>query len=301
MKTIFSRRMFSFLFLFVAILLFAHAAFADGSGCISGDCENGWGTYRWDNGDQYKGNWQNGQKQGYGTTAYVNGDTYCGDWENDKKNGWGTYTWASGRKYIGQWKDGNREGQGTEYDAQGAIALQGKWENDVYVPASENEQSVDQTHPVEMPALTDKLAVGMTKGEILDILGSTTNSPYKSGATIDTSKNFWEYFSVDIFKSIAIYFENNKAKTIDLIVSDEKKADETTVSNNIDKVQKGQTIKEMLSILGFPESITRTASSNYCQYDMGGSFYTIYLTSDGLVDSVKKTEKSWDDDYDWYW
>ena len=301
MNTIFSRRNFSALIFFLAIFSFAQIALADGSGVLSGDCENGWGTYRWDNGDQYEGLWKDGQKQGAGTTTYVNGDKYSGHWENDKKNGWGTYTWASGRKYAGQWKDGNREGQGTEYDAEGSIALQGKWENDDYVPTSENEQTAGQTHSVAMPSLTDKLAVGMTKDEILDILGSATNSPYKSGATIDTSKNYWEYYTVDIFKSIDVYFENNKAKTIDLFVSGEKMADETTVSNNIDKIQKGQTIKEMLSILGFPESITRTTGSTYCIYDMGGSFYTINFSSDGLVDSVKKTEKSWDDDYEWYW
>ena len=41
--------------------------------CIKGNCENGWGTFVWDNEDQYEGVWQDGKplwrNQGWGTTS----------------------------------------------------------------------------------------------------------------------------------------------------------------------------------------------------------------------------------------
>ena len=41
--------------------------------CISGDCENG-----------------------YGTSSYGNGDKYTGEWKNNMMNGRGTYTFGEG-------------------------------------------------------------------------------------------------------------------------------------------------------------------------------------------------------------
>ena len=39
---------------------------AQQTGCVSGDCENGYGTYIWDNGDKYIGGWSNSLKSGQG-------------------------------------------------------------------------------------------------------------------------------------------------------------------------------------------------------------------------------------------
>jgi hypothetical protein len=50
--------------------------------CISGDCNNGHGTY-----------------------TYTNGDKYVGEYKNDKRNGQGTYTMANGTVYKGLFKD----------------------------------------------------------------------------------------------------------------------------------------------------------------------------------------------------
>ena len=43
-------------------------------GCVRGDCENGYGTYYFDNGDSYRGEWKDGRPTG----------------------GW--YTWTNGKK-----------------------------------------------------------------------------------------------------------------------------------------------------------------------------------------------------------
>ena len=45
--------------------------------------QNGKGTYYWDNGDVYSGEWKNGKKHGSGTYRSANGREYSGAWLND--------------------------------------------------------------------------------------------------------------------------------------------------------------------------------------------------------------------------
>ena len=72
--------------------MFCNTGFAQ---CIKGDCNNGQGTYRWESGSKYVGEWKDG-----------------------KTHGQGTYTWATGNsagnKYVGEFKNGRYHGQGTE-------------------------------------------------------------------------------------------------------------------------------------------------------------------------------------------
>ena len=44
----------------------------------------------------------------YGSWAFDNGDKYIGEWKDDKKNGQGTYSYVDGDKYIGEYKDNIR-------------------------------------------------------------------------------------------------------------------------------------------------------------------------------------------------
>ena len=66
--------------------------------CVSGDCENG-----------------------FGTSTMPNGDKYVGEWKDDKRHGQGTTTWADGDKYVGEHKDGKLHGQGTYIEANGTV------------------------------------------------------------------------------------------------------------------------------------------------------------------------------------
>ena len=123
----------------IIAMLIATNAWA--AGCI-GNCENGQGTYFFDNGDKYIGAWQNGsrtgqgiyrfadggryvgefkytKKDGQGTQTYANGDEHVGEWKDSKRNGQGTFTWADGSKYVGEFKDDKRNGQGTQTWANG--------------------------------------------------------------------------------------------------------------------------------------------------------------------------------------
>ena len=94
--------------------------------CVSGDCEDGFGTYINKEGDKYEqykyvGEWKNGQKHGQGVMimTWNSNDRYVGEWKNDKKDGYGTDKWVEvetgeiGGEYIGEFKDGEIFGEGT--------------------------------------------------------------------------------------------------------------------------------------------------------------------------------------------
>lgn len=51
-------------------------------GCISGNCNDGQGTYCFSNGDKFIGSWTNSKKNGNGTYYYSNGDIKKGVWKN---------------------------------------------------------------------------------------------------------------------------------------------------------------------------------------------------------------------------
>ncbi len=98
--------------------------------CISGNCENGQGTYiPLEVGDKYVGQFKNGQYNGDGTYSYANGDKYVGQFKNGQYNGDGTYSWVNGDKYLGEFKNNLANGQGTFIWANGN-KYSGKWIND---------------------------------------------------------------------------------------------------------------------------------------------------------------------------
>ena len=73
--------------------------------CMKGDCENGYGTYVWENGDIYVGEHKDGIRYGQGTTTFADGTTYVGEYKNDVRDGQGTYTYASGGVERGIWEN----------------------------------------------------------------------------------------------------------------------------------------------------------------------------------------------------
>ncbi|MCQ2252067.1 MAG: caspase family protein [Bacteroidales bacterium] len=99
---------------------------ANAQGCISGNCENGYGVYQ-DQQCRYTGFFANGQSNGYGVLHYASGDCYIGQFENGKFTQKGTYYWEDGTRYIGDWLNGNRHGYGLE------IQPNGKSNEDIYV------------------------------------------------------------------------------------------------------------------------------------------------------------------------
>jgi len=138
------------------------------STCIEGDCINGKGTYIYDDGSKYIGEYKNGKSHGKGTMIYLDGEKYVGEYQNDLRNGKGSQTFANGdqdigefkdgefinsdkaieavkcikgncingqgvmqiegNKYIGEFKDGTKDGQGTYFYSNGSQYI-GKWKS----------------------------------------------------------------------------------------------------------------------------------------------------------------------------
>ena len=84
----------------------------------SGYFHNCFGTYSWDDGEKYVGEYKDDKSHGQGTYIFADGDKYVGEFKDNKKHGQGTYTfgpkseWA-GDKYVGEYRDGKWNGQGT--------------------------------------------------------------------------------------------------------------------------------------------------------------------------------------------
>ena len=75
------------------------------AGCVSGDCQNGYGVYEFNQG-RYEGDWVDSKRHGKGVMTYLSGGSYEGDWRNDKRNGQGVYTYYDGREAnTGLWRD----------------------------------------------------------------------------------------------------------------------------------------------------------------------------------------------------
>lgn len=87
------------------------------------------GTYTWENGDVYDGDWRNNKKHGVGTYYYKkSGNEYDGDWKNNKKHGFGTFYWNDGDKYVGYYLNDKRHGKG-RYTYKNGDKYEGDWVN----------------------------------------------------------------------------------------------------------------------------------------------------------------------------
>ena len=107
--------------------------------CVQVNCENGVGTYIWENGSISNGSWKDGKLNGivqeiaynengmligifdgememgvisgwgtetlYDNEGYLFG-TYVGNWENNDYNGWGIWIWSNGEIEKGTYKEG---------------------------------------------------------------------------------------------------------------------------------------------------------------------------------------------------
>jgi hypothetical protein len=145
--------------------------------------DNCFGTYTYDDGDKYVGEWQDNEHNSQGTLTLASGNKYVGEWKDGDFNGQGTYTYADGAKYVGEFRDGDFNGQGTYtfadgtkyvgefkddefngqgtlYAANGAVLEQGTWENDELVRSNR----VAELAPVPPVLDTELFAVSSGTG-----------------------------------------------------------------------------------------------------------------------------------------
>lgn len=100
--------------------------------CTSGDCENGFGTYVFQGGGTYTGDWKNGKREGKGTFTWTKGDVYIGDWVANAETGSCVYNFANGQKYVGEINNNNYEGEGS-FILPNGYYKKGIFKNDVAV------------------------------------------------------------------------------------------------------------------------------------------------------------------------
>lgn len=94
--------------------------------CVSGNCYEGSGTYRYSNGNVYSGQFAYGKQNGSGAMRYADKSEYTGEWKNGMRQGKGKMRAANGNVYDGQFANGNFEGQGTMVYANGERYV-GQW------------------------------------------------------------------------------------------------------------------------------------------------------------------------------
>lgn len=81
------------------------------------------------NGDEYVGEFKNGNLSGYGTYSFEDGETHCGTFLNGVPNGVGLHEYIKGSVYIGEFKNGLRgDGYGLYCFPNGKIEF-GLWKN----------------------------------------------------------------------------------------------------------------------------------------------------------------------------
>lgn len=104
------------------------------TGCIQGNCQDGQGTLKDEDGRTYTGEFKDGKFNGKGTWEHKNGDKYEGQFLNGKYHGEGTYYYKEdNEKYEGTWSNGNIfNGEGVYHvlDSDGnLIEYVGKFKN----------------------------------------------------------------------------------------------------------------------------------------------------------------------------
>ncbi len=112
------------------VLLQPQVCLAKAGTCFVGDCENGQGTFEYETGMKYVGDWQQGKEHGRGVMTMPMGSSYEGDYQSGLPHGTGTYSLADGRKYVGEWKNGRPDGHGVEINPVGT-SYDGQWHDGV--------------------------------------------------------------------------------------------------------------------------------------------------------------------------
>ena len=81
------------------------------SGCITGDCEEGKGTYAYPDGSKYDGQFRDEMPDGWGTWYYPGGERYIGAFSEGLPHGRGTFFDHNGTETTGEWVEGDYIGQ----------------------------------------------------------------------------------------------------------------------------------------------------------------------------------------------
>jgi hypothetical protein len=94
---------------------------------------NGQGKMSFVLGYIYEGSFVDGSLSGKGSLKWPNGTFYEGAFDHGSMTGKGIKKYTDGTRYEGEFLDGNRHGAGIQYDKNGKILIQGKWQQDKFI------------------------------------------------------------------------------------------------------------------------------------------------------------------------
>ncbi|TNV83270.1 hypothetical protein FGO68_gene8445 [Halteria grandinella] len=81
----------------------------------------GTGSWQFEDGHSYQGEYKQGKREGQGKYDWPNGDSYQGEWKNNNRTGQGRYTNANGFYYEGEFKVDKQVGVHKYYTKEGVF------------------------------------------------------------------------------------------------------------------------------------------------------------------------------------
>jgi hypothetical protein len=96
--------------------------------CV-GDCDNGFGYYKFNDGSYYVGFYTNKKQNYIGSYVFTNGTAFIGEWFNGNRTGQGTETYTNNNNYRGGFVNSKRQGLGVYVDKNEKMISKGLWEN----------------------------------------------------------------------------------------------------------------------------------------------------------------------------
>jgi len=111
-------------------------------GDFSSDKRHGKGTFLFQNGSMYRGDFAYGNFDGYGWYQFDEG-YYEGSWVEGNYEGIGTLTYNDGSHYTGRFTGGLADGMGEELKMDGTVQ-RGVWKSGEYIGQQQEELSGGQ-------------------------------------------------------------------------------------------------------------------------------------------------------------
>ncbi|RPG58001.1 MAG: hypothetical protein CBD51_005760 [Flavobacteriales bacterium TMED191] len=145
------------------------------SQCVSGDCTNGQGEYKYKNGT-YTGDFVDGTLTGNGLFKSRKGYTYSGNWNQGEKNKFGEESFKRGHTYKGEFASNLKHGNGTAWFPStrfiDEIVYTGEWSNDVICGEGElsyvREVKYGRSKKIEKNKLKGTFVNGVFQGRLTE-------------------------------------------------------------------------------------------------------------------------------------